>query len=206
MSDSDRGHFLYMLSSPLYPWGDYGDILMAGMTSHLEREDGRLQLERTGPFVPPIALPGIGEIVVTDAFRSALEASGLSGMHFQPVIKTRIVRLNWEAWDATAPEPQEYPDTGEPEDYILLRPHDADLSAQMGDLWEICLEQHARTERVSGTSNIGGEEIYLIRSSWDGTDVFRSEGVSFVYVSDKAKSWLEATVPEWVTFALAPTR
>jgi hypothetical protein len=198
---SDKEHYLYVLGSPPYSWGDYGNILVAGMTSHLEREDGRLQLERTGPFVPPIALPGIGEIVITDVLRSALEASGLSGMHFQSVIKTRIVRLNWEAWDATAPEPQEYPDTGEPEDYILLRPHDADLSVQMGDLWEICLEQHARTERISRTSNTGGEEIHLIRSSWDGTDVFRAEGVSFVYVSDKAKSWFEATVPEWVTFA-----
>ena len=71
------------------PWGDYGNILLTGMTSHLDREDGRLQLERTGPFVPPIALSGIADIVVTDAFRSALEASGLTGLRFQPVIKRR---------------------------------------------------------------------------------------------------------------------
>ena len=203
MNMSNRQYGLYVFGSPSLPWGDYSDILVAGMTSHLERENGRLQLERTGPFVPPIALTGIGEIVITDAFRAALEASGLSGMRFQPVIKKHIVHLNWEVWDKTAPEPQEYPDTGEPEDYILLKPHDPDLATQMGELWEVCLEQHARAERVHRGPGVGDEEIFLIRSSWDGTDWFRAEGLSFVYVSDKAKIWLEGTVPEWV--ALTPS-
>src|SRR5262249_14925382 len=52
------------------PWGDYGDILFHGMTAHLDRHDEMLQLERTGPYMPPITFPGIGDIVVTDAFKA----------------------------------------------------------------------------------------------------------------------------------------
>ncbi len=206
MNVGNQEHELYILGAPPLPWGDYSDVLIAGMTSHLERIKGLLQLERTGPFVPPIVLAGVGDVVVVDAFKHTLEASGLTGISFRPVIKKRIVRLDWETWDITAAEPQEYPDTGEPEDYILLKPHDQDLAMQIGNLWEIVLGEHARTERVRHELGTGDEMIYLIRSSWDGTDWFRAEGVSVVYISDKAKHWLEETVPGWINFTSASVR
>ena len=39
-------------------WGDYGDILQYGMTSHSPKINGRLALERTGPYGFPITQPG----------------------------------------------------------------------------------------------------------------------------------------------------
>jgi hypothetical protein len=125
------------------PWGDDGDMLLSGMTAHLDREDGLLQLERTGPLVPPIAITGIdatgySQIVVTEEFKSLLETTDLCGARFLPVIKRHIVRLDWQLWDQTADEPAEYPDSGEPEDYILARPHDQAVADQMGALWELC--------------------------------------------------------------------
>jgi hypothetical protein len=45
-------------------WGDYGHILQHGMASHSPRIGGRLALERTGPFIPPVTLPGIGDVVL----------------------------------------------------------------------------------------------------------------------------------------------
>jgi hypothetical protein len=116
-----------------HPWGDYYDILLNGMSCHLDRTEGLIQLERTGPFVPPISFPGISDIVVTDAFRRQLEASGLSGLRFQPVIKRRIVRLDWHLWDSGVEEPAEYPADGEPESYILERSHSASTANQIGD-------------------------------------------------------------------------
>lgn len=68
-------------------WGDYGDILQHGMTAHSRRVDGKLALERTGPYIPPITLPGIGDIVLTSEARQLLEASDLSGFSFAPVEK-----------------------------------------------------------------------------------------------------------------------
>ena len=87
---TEQSH-IYALDASRMPWGDYGCILLSGMTSHLERQNGLLQLERTGPFVPPISLPGIADIVVTNDFKHLLEGSGLTGFTFQPVIKKHIV-------------------------------------------------------------------------------------------------------------------
>ena len=39
-------------------WGDYGSILIKGMSRHLPRRDNLIQVERTGPFIPSITLPG----------------------------------------------------------------------------------------------------------------------------------------------------
>src|SRR5262250_3064070 len=107
--------FFMISERSIFPedWGDYGDILQHGMTSHLSRVDGRLALERTGPYIPPITLPGIGDVVLTSRARGDLESSGLSGFTFLPVEKTLIVELHWEEWRLDAEEPAEFPETGE---------------------------------------------------------------------------------------------
>ena len=51
----------------------------------------------------------------------------------------RVVRLEWERWDQVGGQPQQYPPGGEPEDYILGRPHDPALAAQIGPVWEVLL-------------------------------------------------------------------
>lgn len=197
---------VYKIWTPRMPWGDYGRILLSGMTAHLGRKRGRLQLERTGPFVPPISFPGIGDIVVTDHFKNLLETSNLTGLAYQPVIKAHIVALDWEKWDRNLPEPYMYPNTPdqEPEDYILGQPHSPDLAARLGRLWELCLEEVAEIERGPEDPQTGLGEIYLKLSTWDGRDWFRARGVAYNYISDKAKTWLEETAPEWVR--LEPVR
>lgn len=184
---------VYILDGPKVPdWGDYSEILVSGMTSDLDRQDGMLQLERTGPFVPPISFPGPGSVVVTDALKERLERSGLSGFTFLPVIKKHIVRLEWEKWDQAAEEPQEYPESWEPEDYISERPHSHEVAQQLGDLWEVRLEEHAEIIPYQGLAH------------WDGTDWFRAKGQLIEYVSEEAKKWLEDAVPQWVSFKKAP--
>src|ERR1700722_270859 len=102
---------LYHLTPVETPWGDYGHILMHGMTPG-DRHQGLIQLERTGPSIAPITFPGDG-IVVTQAFQLALEQSGLTGFTFQPVIKRHIVDLDWEEGDITMDGPEEAPGKGE---------------------------------------------------------------------------------------------
>jgi len=185
------------------PWGDYGSVLLSGMTMHLEREKGLLQLERTGPFVPPISFPAPGHVVVTDDFRQRLEGSGLSGVSFRPVIKKRIVHLEWERWDRSTADPPVFPRSGEPEDYILERRHSRRLAKAIGDLWEVCLEQKVLAELVRSNAAPWSTEVHLLLASWDGTDFFRAKGVLYDYVSGRAKRWLEETTPEWVAFEAA---
>jgi hypothetical protein len=182
---------IYILESAQPEWADYGDILIAGMSEHLGRRDGLIQLERTGPFVPPITFPGIGDIVVTDAFRQMLESSDLTGISFQPIYKARIVHLEWEKWDWQREEPEEYPETAEPEDYILERPHSPELAAAIGDLWELYPQERVDVKRVQTGKQPWEVEIMVVLSTWDGTDWFRGNGYRYNYVSERAKVWLE---------------
>lgn len=110
---------LYILENRAMPWGDYGDILLSGLTAFPDRDpQGHLLVERAGPFVPPLVLMPLGEIVMTETLRRALEASGLSGTRLCPAVKERIVDLPWHTWDWSAEEAAAYPESGEPEDYI----------------------------------------------------------------------------------------
>lgn len=188
---------IYLLHRPFMPWDEYGEVLLAGLTERLPREGGRLQLERTGPFVPPIAVSG-DNIIVTDAFRRQLEDSGLTGISFRPVIKRRIVHLDWSDWDREAEEPAELPESGDPDDYLLDRPHDPDLAEAIGDLWEVVSEAHAELERVPFGPNPWQARIYLRLDSWDGTDWFKSAGYGFTYLSARARAWLTDAAAEWV--------
>ena len=65
------------------------------------------------------------------------------------------------------------------------------------------LEERADTERVKTWPRILDQEIYLKLDKWDGRDWFTAKGVGYLYVSEKAKSWLENRVPQWVKFNVA---
>ncbi|MEJ0000594.1 MAG: autotransporter-associated beta strand repeat-containing protein [Verrucomicrobiota bacterium] len=93
------------------------------MSARLERKQGLIQLERSGPAIAPITFPGPGDIIVTQALQIELAQSGLTGFSFLPVIKHTVVELDWEGWDVTADTPEEWPDGGEPEGYVVGQPH-----------------------------------------------------------------------------------
>jgi hypothetical protein len=162
------------------------------MTRHLGRKGELLRLERTGPYMPPITFPGIGDLVVTNEAKERIEASGLTGFTFRPVIKARIVSCNWEAWDRAAREPREYPRNGEPEGYILDRAHDEAIADQIGEVWEIDIAPSAHVIR--------GETARLVSASWNGSDLFRASEVRHNFASDRARGWIEANFPEHVAF------
>ena len=179
-------------------WGDYGAILMHGMSCHLPRIEGLIQLERTGPFIPPITLPGIGDVVVTDAFRLEMERSGFDGISFVPVIKARIVQYHWELWDRSSGSPAEFPDGGEPEDYILSRPHSPSIAEQLGTLWEVILPEDAAVKgRKAGR---GRWELQIAPASWRGMPLFWPTGTRHVMVTEEVKQWLELRVGDWLSF------
>jgi hypothetical protein len=185
---------LYRLLPVEAPWGDYGNILMHGMSMHLDRHQGLIQLERTGPTIAPITFPGAGDIVVTQAFQIALEQSGLTGFSFQPVIKRRIVELDWEKWDMTAEEPEEYPDDGEPESYISSRPHETRAADELGILLELLLSPGLQ-------ARLDADKILRVQpETWNGRDFFYTAPVRVPCVSWKARRWLEQHAGDYVEF------
>lgn len=188
----------YLLHRPDVPWADYGDVLVAGLTERLPRRDGLLQLERTGPFVPSITVSG-DSVLVTDATRRQLAASGLTGFDFRPVLKARIVRLDWQVWDRDAEDPAEMPESGDPDDYILARPHDPALAEAMGDLWELVVAEGAELEKVRSGPHPWDARLYLKLDTWDGRDFFRPAGYGFTYVTERATVWLAALPDAWIS-------
>jgi hypothetical protein len=190
----------WRLSGAPSPWGDYGNILINGMSTHLPRSSGRIQLERTGPFVPPISFPVVA--VVTDVIRMELERQGLTGITFQDVRLARIVRLDWEKWDRTADLPQ-YPVDGEPESLIVNRPHDEELAARMGPLWELVPAKWgtASTTRVS-RKPLKYRALLTPERDVPMPDVFRAAGtgLAFTFVSPRAREWFAQRLGEWVQF------
>lgn len=149
-------------------------------------ENGRLPLLRVGPFVPPIAVAGVSDVVVTDDFRQRLAKSGLRGFEFTEVWKKRIVKLDWRSWDLDADEPARYPAGGEPENYILGRRHDPATADAIGAIWEMVIGQ---TLEDPG-------EADLVRSA--------PSPFSHVLASDVARAWFEANADGWLRLEPAP--
>ena len=197
---------IFALKPAQGPWGDYSQILAHGMSKHRARVENRIQLERTGPFVPPVSLPSIGDFIVTDGTRLALERAGLSGFSLAPVDKVHVARVDWENWDRKASEPRVLPPSLEPADYILGSPHDAAASREMGALWEVILSEHGAGEReVVGK---GPRRVYRITLSIDGSppDLFRARGLGYVFVTLRAREWLEKNAVGWVDFQRVEVR
>lgn len=186
-------------------WGDYGYILQHGMASHSPRVGGRLALERTGPYIPPITLPGIGDVILNSHARQQLESSGLSGFSFGPVEKVLTVELRWENWDLTADEPPYFPDSGEPEDYILGQPDNPSASAALGELWEVLVPDTATILCPEGVVN-SYKELRLDLSTWNGADLFRSNGYSGILFTEHAREWFTDNWGKYVDFNEFPTK
>jgi hypothetical protein len=189
----------YRLESPNVPWGDYGSILVHGMTSCSARDPGSPELHRTGPFVPPISFPGLGCVVVTDIARNELQSSGLTGFSFVPAIKSAIIPIDWHDWDLLSDEPPFYPDGGEPESYISEDRHSPELARRMPKLWRVLIAPGA-TEIREPSDSLSGVQIFIRGGSWHGADVFHADTTLHIYVSPRARQWLLDLYPAWVSF------
>lgn len=200
--ESDGTDVIHHMSGADSPWGDYGRILIHGVSDHLGRkggEDGPIQLERTGPFVPPITFPGIGKLIVTNEMKEAMEKAGFRGISFRLVEKTHISNVPWHEWDLTAAVPRYYPDGGEPEGYVLHEPHSPELAEAMGSVWEVVLTDSA--EVVRETDPVSDEIVFkYVPRSWNGNDIFSVSENSYTYVSPRAKAWLKQHAGKWVEF------
>jgi hypothetical protein len=183
------------LESPS-PWGDYGSILVRGMTAHLPRKDGLLQLERTGPLVPAITFPG-RSVVATDEGRMWLEENAPE-VKFRPVLKARIVKFDWSTWDWDDPEPEEYPKGGEPENYILSRRHSGKLAEQIGDCWECIVPEGGQLLAVRDDGASVGYRLVLDRSTWNKTPLFRANGTNRIFCTERLSAIVSQAFGKWI--------
>ncbi|MDQ3364266.1 MAG: hypothetical protein M3680_02395 [Myxococcota bacterium] len=90
-----------------------------------------------------------------------------------------------------------YPQTGEPEDYILRRRHSAELSRGMGRLWEL-----VPTTVVVTPSQRG----WVVLGKRPRADLCRHRLRADSFVSDRLQKWLGTNFPDWVCFERAKVR
>ncbi len=185
-----EGIKVYVLKPLDDPWGDYGNILVHGMTRHLDKSESLLQLERTAPFIPLVSMPGIHDVVVTDDVRNKL-IHAIPSIYFAPIKKARIVRLEWEQWDRSFPEPLAYPESGEPEDYILGLEHDPALAEQLGQLWQL-VPKITPNIQINGKFNAAAyhREHFVCADDFGG----------YAYISAELKFVLSTIAAEFVGF------
>ena len=185
-------------------WGDYADILQHGMIYRDPRLDGALSLQRTGPFIPPITLPLMSEVLVTSEAKTTLESSNLTGFSFRLVKKTHIVELRWEDWDFSNDELPEYPESGEPEDFISERPHSPATAAALGEIWEIVVPRTAKIRRPRPIVN-SYKELKIDMATWDGSDLIRGEGYGSMLFSERARDFFSENWGLYLQFDEFPT-
>jgi hypothetical protein len=114
-------------------------------------------------------------MVLTDAARTLLESSGLTGFSFLPVEKKLVVELHWESWNLSAEEPADYLSSGEPEDYILGKPHSPTVAMAMGKLWELVIPLNVEILRPAPIVS-SYKELTIDLRTWDGADILRGRG------------------------------
>jgi hypothetical protein len=182
----------YQLRAGLAPWGDYGSILRSGLVTRPEEDDRPIvepvvEIERTGPFMPPITFP-FDAIVVTEAIKMQMEARRFAGLQFARAKYRKVVRIDWHEWDALSPEPQSYPESGEPEDYIVGHENCDRTAASMPAIW---------TFDVPSTPDLqlmGSNRFKLDLAP--NADIFREYSIH--WVSERMRLWLEGNLSEWV--------
>lgn len=169
------------------PWGDYGDILLSGMTDY--KTVGKLKLKRTGPFVPPMVISGLSDLIITDSIKRKIEISGLRGLKFTEVEKEKITLVDWRNWDLNSETPRLSPPHGEPENYILILPHSKETADNMGMLWHIELETNG-TFLNSNTYCPGSNDL----------DFMNTENSGWILTTERAKDWIIKNCGDYIEF------
>jgi hypothetical protein len=179
-------------------WGDHLTTAVVGMTSHLPRRHGRLQLERAGPIAPPLSVSG-NDLIVNEEAKQRLEESGLGTFEFVPVIKAKIVELHWEDWDRSRPLDEEVV-VEDPEYTIISRRHSERAAEQMGELYEVQLPIGCVAHGYIDTTRKPWRIYQVSASSWTGGDLIGGKlpGGTLIVVTQRGKSWLEEHYGQWI--------
>jgi hypothetical protein len=190
-------------------WGDYGSALING---HCDRDEttGRYVVDRVGPFVPPLMLPFFGcdtpvlmPQTVADAVRKRFPSVSV-----EPVIVRKVVHLDWHRWDLDAEWMKVRPKEGEPENYILEKPHSATAGSKMEPVVSLRLPTFKAVPTLSINSDRpvkgpDGRKIYLPRYIATKTFSITGFGVGggVLLCDEHAKEQLAPIFAEWVRFS-----
>lgn len=187
--------------SPSAPWGDYGLVLVHGLSRHLPKKGDTLQLERVGPYVPDFTLPSRRDAIFTTKAVQDFATWNARGQEasFVEVHKAKVVALDWSSWDRSSALPTQLPSNGEPIGYLDQGAHDADLSDAIGDLWVLQAptfgDVNVRRERP-----LGAGRLTVLLDDDPPPTIFRATGSGYVLTTSDGAAWLREKSDGFLTF------
>ncbi len=174
-------------------------MLVHGLATRDERSH-LIRLSRTGPWVPPISFPGAGALVLRARFAGQLEAAHLvKRLIFDPVILEKVVELHWNEWED---EPELYPISDNPDDYVLKGRHSHETLLQMPQLLELFLEPTAHGKM--GPVQPGVRGLHLFADTWNGDHLFRAHESGENFVTPTGRDWFREHAAEYVDIEPVP--
>ena len=75
----------------------------------------------------------------------------------------------------------------------------------MGDLWELFVPETAKILRPKSIVD-SYKELRLDLSTWNGTDLFRSDGYACILFTERARTWFTEQWEEYIEFDEFPTK
>jgi len=201
--DMEVNMAIYYCGNTPTPWGDWGESLIHGTLARNEKT-GERSIERVGPFTPA-AYISYGSLIFTHPAKEALKSSNLNGIdRYEFLKKTRIVRLEWQHWDAKKPITDYLDLAGGPSTIIENHKHDAELSKQMPDYWQAFVSKKLSLSMLPDNESLSiGNYLKVIKADND-MDFFKGDIHGGYFVSERAKTWLERHCPGCFTFSLIP--
>lgn len=170
----------------------------------------QLELERIGPYAPPILFPSKGLILVSSSVKNNLVESHLTGVNFIAVVKKRVVHHAWrvgDPWVVTEYKADEIPilaahvEQSARLDSIMNQPHSTVASAAIGDYWELKVQESSTHERRNSSG-----QYFLSNITGKLGDMFQPHGSESIYLSPEGHNWMSTTLGKWVDFELVFSR
>lgn len=192
---------IYLLENKKMTWGDWGDVLWAGISPH-DAFSNLVCIERTGPFSPPLYLSN-NNFIFTNEARLLFKHSSLRGLKFlYEIEKKRIVKLDWHNWDDKQHISNYLDIEGEPEDIILKGRNDYELVDKMPIYWLAYIESkiHLFIDKKSKSNN--PSDYIFVEGAGECSDFFIGVERTGIYITQKAKDWIESTFPNQFRYYL----
>jgi hypothetical protein len=180
------------------PWGDYGDALCYGYLNEMDEKFLNVieipELERTGPYIPPLYVANDVNILAIESVKNILQNSNMKGIKkCVKVIKKQIVEIKWQEWLGDD-EPNFYPESGEPEDYIWGRKHNEELAKSMPEVFYFEIEKRHSLKQISDTVDCDHCTNFALEISLEeegDLDIFCPLNKLYIVVSEKFKILME---------------
>ena len=162
--------FYTLFPSSQTEFNEIETLLAHGMTGHAPRKEGEFPLERTGPFIPKITMPGLAEMIVTEQGKKDLGELGFEGVTFKQVHPSKVVQLDW---DPAVSKPDE--SIQDFVDLIESRPNSEEATKAIGPLYLVVLDVGATVLRIEQIGMLNPHfQLVFEADSWNGHDFFRA--------------------------------